>query len=316
MMAMSDSPAKRTAFADLAAGSKRPRTRFVGDYDDLLPVIRPWMVVPDFLAYPEDLRAPKQTVKILRLRPLWQAVMKLHPPLTITQKGMETMFQRAADRAGEHVWPRPLTAAELASWKTSIAKQFRTMARHIAQGRGTRWYGKLLDGGDDTLPEDDTVAEDDEHNDSQELLDGESLEEGGLQSGSSGGDVSLLALPPDAAVDVQRGAAKEAVEGAPKKRKKPVTKKPATGPPSAEDNTTYYVGWDHEVGNAFRVDASSQSNGRKEWAHTVEVPAGEQHPVTFFRNGRHNKWLPSRRRRCPRRFPAVPAGKECGARSA
>ena len=125
-------------------GLMAPRQRFSGDALVLAPILAEEMLVPDFLGYAEQMNAAKAPAKILRLSKMWRQVRELHPSLTFSQKTMEAAFKAAAELAQDK-WPRRMTPAEQSDWQASISRQFRTMARHIAQSTKCRWYAKLFE---------------------------------------------------------------------------------------------------------------------------------------------------------------------------
>jgi hypothetical protein len=123
------------------------RSRFTGSPEAMADILKKYMKVPSFLLYTEALDSPKQPAKIVRHAEMWREIASLHQPLTFTQKFMESAFELAGEHCGKATWQRPLTKDEVKSWKTSISKQFRAMARHITQSTSASWCTNMLNPG-------------------------------------------------------------------------------------------------------------------------------------------------------------------------
>ena len=89
--------------------------------------------VPDFLSYSERLDAPLQVAKIIPHRKMWQEIRQQHGTLSFAQSFVEEVLDEVATINGEKIWKRALTPTELADWKPSAARMFRSMARAISQ---------------------------------------------------------------------------------------------------------------------------------------------------------------------------------------
>lgn len=124
---------------------KGTRERFSGQPSDLADVGRPHMNVPSFLAYSEKMITPKVVPKLTRHSAMWREVRCLHSNMSFSQNYCEKAFELAGERAGSSSqWQRSLTIDEMATWKTSISKQFRCMARHIMQSKDTAWFKRMF----------------------------------------------------------------------------------------------------------------------------------------------------------------------------
>ena len=121
------------------------RARFSGDHEPLVNILKSHARVPDFLCYSEEMRSVKQSAKIARHGALWKALAHIQPNLAFAQKDLENIFERVGTEMGtEGKWRRELTSAEMTTWKRSISRQFRCMARHIQQSRDAQWCKRLL----------------------------------------------------------------------------------------------------------------------------------------------------------------------------
>ena len=121
-----------------------PRARYMGCVATLAAAVQPHVSYPDILQYSENLKAPLNKERIVARRAMWQAVYKVHPKLTFSQKNAEEMFDIVYDEAMTNkTWARSLGDEEKTEWRASIARQFRTMARHINNGRTKPWFAEL-----------------------------------------------------------------------------------------------------------------------------------------------------------------------------
>ena len=100
--------------------------------NDIASAIAAHALVPDFLKHKEHLNSKLDANRIKRKSAMWRDIYSLTRDLSFTQsEGKRIMTQVAAKC--KDVWPRELTPDEAADWVPSASKQFRAMARHVAQ---------------------------------------------------------------------------------------------------------------------------------------------------------------------------------------
>lgn len=89
------------------------------------------------MKYCEDLKGPVNRDKLKGAETVLKAAYEAWPPMTFSQTwAVEVMCQvEAKQRAA---WGDRMPKAQLTSWSTSLAKQFRAMTRHFAQGLITK----------------------------------------------------------------------------------------------------------------------------------------------------------------------------------
>ena len=132
------------------AGPALKRARFDGDAaaeESVLEAMKTVAKVPDFLRYSEQLNATLDKDKILRVGSMWRDIQTIFGGIpAFTQSQAERLFHQLVDKQGPLVWPRQLTPGEVKTYVPSIARQFRTMARHIAQAKlkNSSWLAQLF----------------------------------------------------------------------------------------------------------------------------------------------------------------------------
>eukprot|EP00969_Alexandrium_andersonii_P260805 11530869-Alexandrium_andersonii.AAC.1 len=79
---------------------------------------------------------------------MWKTLYDIHPSLTWSQKSIEATLGQVEARVADR-WPQRLSDEEKITWRASLGKQFRAMARHINNGkaRSASWLGDVLGDG-------------------------------------------------------------------------------------------------------------------------------------------------------------------------
>jgi hypothetical protein len=196
---------------------------------------------------------------------MWQQVKQLQPNLSFSQKLMEEAFGIAGKKCGESKWARALTENEMKTWKVSIAKQFRTMARHICQSSKASWYKKMF--GEPAGASAETGPGDDD--DEAEGLD--DAEEGGEEESPREADCEESADDGKGDAEIKEEARDEEPV-VPEKKKRRVSFK-------APD---WVVKFDPEIRNAFRVSLTDPI--KKEWSK-MTLKDGCPFPFATFEDG-------------------------------
>jgi hypothetical protein len=227
------------------------RSRYTGSNADVVKILVSSMQTPDSLAYSENLNAPKVPAKIVKHKRMWSGIVKLNESLTFTQKFMEEAFEKAGEEAGATKWARKLNEKEMATWKKSMAKRFRAMARHITQSMAAKWCKTMFDGGETTGDDakQSEVAESEKVDADGEANEGEEEEEEEAEGG--GGD--------DEVVDAEGGGGDD------------------------EEIDAFIYKYDNEVGNTYRVRAEHADDKKaiKEWGSMV-TQEGKPFPFAQF----------------------------------
>ena len=214
--------------------------------------------VPAFLAYTEKPDGPKQPKKLLKYKEMWKQIKNLHPMMTFTQKQVESAMKAAAVECQKSVWPRKLSDVEMKEWSCSISKQFRSACRHIMQSPKTAWFRQMFAKSEVELVHDDD--EDDEEG-------GDDGEEGEAEAGEGEEEETKAESEPDGeGDDEEEEEAKDEAVAAPS-RKQGKEAKPAV--PAAKkrgQQSHYFVKWDSEMANVYRVLSSASADTPREWA--------------------------------------------------
>ena len=139
----------------MASGEEKgsARRRFAGDLVQVAGVVAPYMRIPNFLQYSEDLaKAPLNRNRILEFAEMWKELSSVGK-LIFSQNQAEDIFTSARELA-EPTWTRKMSSGEFKTWLPSISRQFRCMCSHLTAAREKKalWAGHLFEGSTSSSP--------------------------------------------------------------------------------------------------------------------------------------------------------------------
>lgn len=112
----------------------------------LTAVMAPFFRVPDVLRYSEDFRAAMDRKRFEMTKDMWVKIQSDLAPggLALTQKKAEELFE-FIEREASPTWVRQMSKQESAEWRTTLARRFLRMCRHIrnAHTRGANGSPRL-----------------------------------------------------------------------------------------------------------------------------------------------------------------------------
>ena len=256
----------------------------------LAKVVAEYATVPDFLNYSESLTSQLNKNRILFFATMWKRIHEISDgTLAFSQKVTEAMFETVRGSV-EKSWRRPLSKTEAAEWRASAARQFRTMARHIANAKLKKytWVMKMLgldgSGTAEDNPadcdeekgqegEDEGGEEEDKEHDDEEEPETDEIEE------CDGKPLVAMKRPAQSEFATTAAADNGKTTG------KAVGKAVAKGVKVTE--MTYVYGYDPEAQLAWR--RNSKIGSKLEHATEFPVPRDDDdpsgHPIARFKDG-------------------------------
>lgn len=244
------------------------------------------MTAPNGLKYVEDLRGPVNKSRIQASRSVWKVAYGTTKKLAFTQAFLVEVMAEV-EALNRTKWGDPMPSAVLKNWKTSLAKQFRAMARHLSQALSTnkQWAWEIVNGDREEGKEEATESRGDEAAETGEEEDAEGDEEEDAEGDGEGDEEEEAEEEPeDEDEKPLTKAAPRTASSTPPPALKPCLKKPAASAAGLKKGVVW-SGFDVELGKAWRMLPGKP----KEWSdEDLIIPEGAKDsdvPLARFPNG-------------------------------